>query len=384
MLVRTSRIAGGLLVLAGLGLNKWTLEAFIVADGVIATTAVLSAIAVVEFVLVAAGVWLYVAAPRLRPSLAQILLLCVSTTLALAFAEAGLRLRPGSDAIGDADQMDGRRPSVKFEATDIGWRMIPNRTFQMTVETATNAYTSNAQGFRSPHDFAQPAARRVALVGDSFTWGWGVDYSASFAALLEQRLTGVEVDNVGMPGFGVDQMWQSVRTQALPLKPALVIVGFIDDDFSRSLYPIRPEEGFAKPRFEVAGGELRPQAPPGFVRRLLQHSAAWKLVDNAFIRVRPFGEWWVLNTALFDQIGRDCARQGVPVLFVRLPQLDGTPFPSLARHFQRQGLAYLDLAESAPEQQLHYQEDRHMNARGHAHVAAALAEWIAAHPGLLK
>jgi hypothetical protein len=381
--VRISRIAGLLLVLVGLLVNKWTLEIFVVPDGAITTTLMRSVIAAAEFLVVAAGVWMYVAAPRFpRPTVAQWTLLVVSTTLSLTLVEVTLRLQPGLMSVPDAFNQRERDARSHFEPSEIGWRMVPSHTFEMTVERTTSSYISNAQGFRSPHDFSQPAAATIALVGDSFTWGWGVDYPQTFAARLEQRLVAGRVNDYGMPGFGIDQIWQSTRTQALPVKPALVVVGFIDDDFSRSLYPIRPEEGFPKPRFELSGGELKPQPPRD---SLLQHSAVWRLVDDSFLRVRPFGEWWALNTAFFDAMGRDCAQQGVPVVFVRLPQIDGSAFPSLARHFRHQGLAYIDLGESSPEEDLHYQEDRHLNARGHARVASMVADWISAHqPGLLK
>ena len=75
-----------------------------------------------------------------------------------------------------------------------------------------------------------------------------------------------------MPGFGLDQMWMSVRHQALPLKPRLVIVAFIDEDLDRSLTAYRQWEGFNKPTFELEGGILRPQnahdRPTGLIRYL--------------------------------------------------------------------------------------------------------------------
>jgi hypothetical protein len=262
--------------------------------------------------------------------------------------------------------------------------MKPNRSFQWTVETRTDTYAANAQGFRSPHDFSQAPARLVGLAGDSFAWGLGVDYRETFGDLIEHAMwrpgeTGqTSVFNVALPGFGIDQMWVSVRTHLLPRKPSLIIVAFIDDDFSRSLTAYRPDEGFAKPRFVLEGGSLRPQTQADIdsgVRPWLgSHSAAWRLIENATVRLRPFGEWWALNTALLDAIAADCRRDGVPVLFVRLPQIDGGPFPSLARHMQQRGLEYIDLGAPGVEG-LHFTEDRHLNARGHEYVAARILEW---------
>ena len=60
-----------------------------------------------------------------------------------------------------------------------------------------------------------------------------------------------------MPGFGLDQMWMSVRHQALPMNPTLIIMGFIDQDLDRSLTAYRHGEGFNKPTFEMDGKVLR-------------------------------------------------------------------------------------------------------------------------------
>jgi hypothetical protein len=55
------------------------------------------------------------------------------------------------------------------------------------------------------------------------------------------------VDNMGIPGFGLDQIWLTVRTQALPLHPRLVAVAFISADLTRSQEAYRPIEGSNKP-----------------------------------------------------------------------------------------------------------------------------------------
>ena len=392
--MRASRAAGLLLVLIGLAINKWMLETYVIPDGVIASVRSNLLVVIPELGLVATGVFLLVRGPRWgRPSTGELILLAGSTLLAMAGVEAALRVMQPADPSTSSANTERREPPAPSEvegsnfeaAADTGWRMKPNHTFQWTVETRTDIYAANAQGFRSPHDFSQPPAQFVGLAGDSFAWGLGVDYRETFGDRIEQAMSrpGLEtrqsVFNVALPGFGIDQMWISVRTHLLPRKPRLVIVAFIDDDFSRSLTAYRPDEGFAKPRFVLDGGNLRPQTradvESGMRPWLRSHSAAWRLIENATVRLRPFGEWWALNTALVDAIAADCQRDGVPVLFVRLPQIDGGPFPSLARHMQQRALDYIDLG-SAGVEGLHFPEDRHLNARGHEYVAGKIVEWI--------
>ncbi|MBF0527671.1 MAG: hypothetical protein HQK55_00085 [Deltaproteobacteria bacterium] len=42
----------------------------------------------------------------------------------------------------------------------------------------------------------------IHAIGDSFTMGWGGNYEASYPAILNSMLSGVQVLNLGVPGFG--------------------------------------------------------------------------------------------------------------------------------------------------------------------------------------
>ena len=120
--------------------------------------------------------------------------------------------------------------------------MRPGHEFVVDTAEYHVTYRSNAQGFR---DERAPGRRRrrgrkIALVGDSFAFGQGVAFDQTFGALLETGLPGTAVDNLAMPGFGLDQIWRTVNAVALPLRPELVIVAFISEDFTRSFNAYRP------------------------------------------------------------------------------------------------------------------------------------------------
>jgi hypothetical protein len=57
----------------------------------------------------------------------------------------------------------------------------------------------NRWGFRDPKDFAQSSTNDVFLVGDSFAFGWGVEQSNTFGAILEREM-GTPVFNIAVPG----------------------------------------------------------------------------------------------------------------------------------------------------------------------------------------
>jgi hypothetical protein len=128
-------------------------------------------------------------------------------------------------------------------------------------------YLSSSEGIRSPAAGISLAGRtakhRIALFGDSFTFGLEVRYEQTWGAQLEHALgSDYQVLNFGVDGYGVDQAYLRYRRDARQWQPDIVILGMIDDDFRRSMcvygflcFP-RSEMPFPKPRFLMADGKL--------------------------------------------------------------------------------------------------------------------------------
>jgi len=248
----------------------------------------------------------------------------------------------------------------------------------------------NTQGFRSPSDFDpdQPC-KRIVLAGDSFTYGTAVSYEKTFGALVETGIPGSCVNNMGMPGFGLDQIWLTVRTYALPLRPRLIVVAFISDDFNRSEEAYRIGEGLNKPAFKLVNGRLVPETaedrPNFFVQFLQRYSSVWRILqiaDHGLAQRYPHGEWWNLNAAILDAIRDDGRRAGIPVLFVYIPAGHWRTFPSLSAYMARRQLNFLDLSqgEFATRPDMYFREQEpgsgHLNELGHRQVADAILRWL--------
>ena len=71
--------------------------------------------------------------------------------------------------------------------------------------------TTNSSGFRGQREYAMaraPGTRRIVLLGDSFTFGFGAEDGEVVSAVLEERLNAAEpgvrseVLNMGVSGFG--------------------------------------------------------------------------------------------------------------------------------------------------------------------------------------
>jgi hypothetical protein len=322
----------------------------------------------------------------------KLFLLIASTLVSWLFAEAVLVFVPElAPSPRTFHAGPGARPNPNFAADpEIGWRMKPHHTFASKAEEFATTYSANANGFRDDKDYNTDARRpRIVIVGDSFTFGLGVSREESYPGIMQNSLPEFEVMNLGMPGFGLDQMWQTLRRVGLERRPALVVVGFVLDDFGRSLSGYRADMGFAKPWFKLVDGRPAPASDsdaPGMPFDLIErHSRIYTGIVRALRlagRYYPIGTWWNLNGAILREMSDDCARAGVPLLFVHLPSRQRTAVPVLGQSLHARGAHYLDLAgEKFPAgASVVYPVDGHLNAKGHEIVAQEILQWIERNP----
>jgi lysophospholipase L1-like esterase len=94
--------------------------------------------------------------------------------------------------------------------------------------------TTNPDGFRGP---AIPIARgpdalRVVAVGNSSTFGWGVNDDETYPQHLARRLAqlylgrAVDVMNAGVPGFTTFQGGRILAAEVLPRRPDFIVLSF--------------------------------------------------------------------------------------------------------------------------------------------------------------
>lgn len=190
---------------------------------------------------------------------------------------------------GDRD-FGNARPILEFHPV-LGWKPGTSRTSE------NGLYVTSVEGIRSQtpdHSYrASPASRRIALVGDSYTFGVGVAFEDTWGHQL-QGILGDEyqVLNFGVGGYGVDQSYLRYVEDARSWSPDIVVFGLISHDLFRSqvVYPFIAFPGweipFAKPRFVLEEtGRLSlanvPLASPD------QIFAASSIAELPFINLEP-------------------------------------------------------------------------------------------------
>ncbi len=316
-----------------------------------------------------------------------------STVVALALAEGALLLSrseiyPVPLYPGDVAVLRDRT----FDAV-LGWKLPPGEAIRETTADYEVTYLANAQGFRSRHDFAAPSiAKRIAFLGDSFTFGSGVREEETFVAVVERALADaesafVQALNYGIGGFGIDQMSLALEHEVLRWHADLVVLSFIRQDLDRSLSSYRKGHVWLeKPAFHLANGVLvrtttanRPGPLASWFAQELRLGRLGRKTADALANRWPIGGRWRLNRALFVRIRDACSAAGVALLVVHLPVNPRAAAPLYAKEFAALGIDYLDLAALLPvaADDLYFPHDRHFTPAGHRFAGAAIAHAIA-------
>jgi hypothetical protein len=280
----------------------------------------------------------------------------------------------------------GEFVSVQNDSADalIGWKMPANRVLNYLHQGRNVSYQSNSQGFRSTWNYnTDYEGRRIIFLGDSFTFGSHVHEKETFAALLESKFKNTRSYNFGMTGFGLDQIWMTLRHYALSLKPDLVVLSFITADLERSLTAYRSRPGWMqKPMFRLSEHRLVPMTQNNrpnpvwlFVQRRSRLFELWRRVEWHLSMRYGIGYPWRLNRAIFAAIRDECRAAGAPLIVVYIPTENGLRrVPMLEREFRNMGINFLDLSTLEPSnpESLYIKNDGHLNALGHRFVADAI------------
>jgi lysophospholipase L1-like esterase len=256
----------------------------------------------------------------------------------------------------------------------------------------------NADGFRGPRIERERTSgvARVACVGGSHTFGWGVGDDETWPAVLARAVAPVEVLNAGVNGYDAEQEARFLEREVLPWRPDLVLWQFFLNDAGM--------RGMALEPGQEAGWLLRVSHPSraGVVGAL---RARWRTLDlvldrlwrrgalelygdarNIYYREDAEG-WRRCRAALLG--ARDASRAaGARFAIVLVPFLhgergalaSGAAHAFVARFCEQEGIPVLDLdpvlSPHEPAELRVHPAEYHANARAYALMGEAIADWL--------
>lgn len=185
-------------------------------------------------------------------------LIFIGLILGFLLSEASLRIffkieESRSRAVVDIDE------GKKMNQYDplLGWQLTPDVSARRKREDFDVTYKINAQGFRDDEHYKYFKERtRVAIFGDSFTFGNGVPNNQTFAKILEKE-TGYEVLNFGVSGYDPGQYYLALKNKGLNYNPDIIVYSiYLGNDIEDVVLDHIFQGSKYKPYFNVEKGGL--------------------------------------------------------------------------------------------------------------------------------
>jgi lysophospholipase L1-like esterase len=300
------------------------------------------------------------------------------------------------------------------------WAPIPGISGRNVYKEFDHGFSHSTQGLRGHQVYTakkpDQVKQRILFLGDSFTYGQGVEDNETFVSLLNQSKTGIETINTGVAGYGQREELAVLMTLGRKLRPDLTIVMLfwndLEDNLSRSkpdfaltesnelvrtdislpadFDPLAKNQGKAESRKEdnifrrTYLYKLFKEGAEGFRHRLFgnkprkiqtqeQIDSAWEITERllSFIKHET------------QSIGSDLVIVSIPDYGLVDPQETIDAYTALNTNIEQRlteicqelDIPYLDLLpglkqrQSVSKQPLYYRHDRHTTAEGHRQIA---------------
>jgi lysophospholipase L1-like esterase len=296
---------------------------------------------------------------------------------------------------------------------------VPLESAEMVTHNNRIRISLNRNGYRDvePSDRAD-VRPTIVFLGDSFTWGFEVDFDEMFVSLIRDRLREYRVLNVSHRGYGTDQELLLTQTEPLLEDADLVFLMFSENDISDNMDP-RPY-GRLKANFQLEGDRLvltgtpvprEPRKPDPELETGVD--PRWKQLLKRLLFCSHFlhdlyYRWWLyrqantqrdllpdhtdpdpglrLTAKILERLRDEVRSHSGELHVIFIPSKieieglsDQTPYQRPVEDLCRDlDIPTLDLSDALCDswQRCYYRYGMHWNARGHRLAADAIMEYI--------
>jgi len=243
----------------------------------------------------------------------------------------------------------------------------------------------NSKGLRDrEYEYAKPSGcRRILAIGDSITFGWGVDADQTYPKLLEEKLNlrkdpwTWQVINAGVGNYQIADELEFLKAEGLKYDPDIIVLGYFIDD-----------------------AKINPRIQPCFLKA---HSYLYGFItahiNNILVRWNDNMHFYNYYQGLYApgsgsrknfercaaELKKIAADKNIPVFVALIPELhrlDGYPFQNIHDYVSQQFsgqpkikildlLPYFDKAVP-PEKYWVSKEDQHHNAMAQRIIMEAI------------
>ena len=321
---RLYQILGFSLIIFGIALNEWTIKFISQGQVKFAETEKQIFLVIVEIFLVVLG---FLVLRYKKTALQNLLLIICSILFSFWILEIGLNHVPSN--------LETEAPGwIPYEQKMLNSRI--NQSHQDKAKLNSYGFNDTEHSPRKP-----PGCTRIAVLGDSFVWGVGVEDQAIWTHKLESMLNqnGVraEILNWGKPGWSTLDEFRFLQSDGVHYDFDLLLVSFVvnDPDMDGHRLKIFIYDGGIIDRFLVQpiSRYLFPNAISFFV----------DLVNNFFSKYFDYGYTNWLNKvytednlikyqSLLKNMSEYCNAHHIRMLFVMTPE---NHHPMLKQRFEQ-------------------------------------------------
>ncbi len=235
----------------------------------------------------------------------------------------------------------------------------------------------NSDGFRDDeYPISRDEKHRIIFLGDSLTFGWGVEKTNSFEHLLEasfDELAPTEIINFGTGNYNTEQEVNLFIEKGLKYEPDKVVIFYFINDAEPTPQKSKMEFlGYSR-AFTFFWSRIK-----AAVSRVISSKSFHEYYSNLYRADQP---GWVRVKSSFLKIKEICHAQGIDLQVVILPELhDLKNYPFKEEHkklttfLQQNGIPSVDLihsfsTETNPVRLWVARDDAHPNRLAHKMIA---------------
>lgn len=243
----------------------------------------------------------------------------------------------------------------------------------------------NSDGLRDrEYDVPGGESYRIAALGDSITFGWGVEQDETFESILETELNRVrptEIVNFGTGNYNTEQQVNLFFEKGVKYRPDRIVVFYFINDAEPT--PQRSKWAYLSRVRTLTFYWSR-------VRALLSRINPSRAYENFYAELYGESEQgWVRARQAFVELRELCEEHTIGLQVFLLPDLHETrDYPFRGEHrkvmefLEREGIDAVDLApffadQDDPRSLWVAPDDAHPNARGHELIARYVYPFLA-------
>lgn len=360
---------------------------------------------------------------RFRRIAQDIALLCGSLLFCFFVIEIGYRVLDPFPFFSMGEINHTEHGNLSMWDRTLGWKGVPGAKAEVVTANSRVSVAHNGIGFRDiEHKDSGDPKPAIVFLGDSFTWGYEVEFNEMFVNRLRDRLPGYEIFNLAHRGYGTDQELLTFTRWRDNRRLKLVVLMFSENDVEDNNSSVRYDK--PKPQYQLVENKLVLTGVPvpkteewEHSRRLARGPDSWRTkLNNLPFRSHFFHDihfryklLWSTNRSntirkdskatdltltfqILEELKAEVTRSGAKLVVFFIPskreieRLDESlPYQiEIAALCQKRGIESFDLAANFKKvwYRTYYRLGSHWNSRGHRLAGEALYEYLTRYVGL--